>query len=383
MGFYRLNVFIRNISYISLLMFNGMKNIFLFFLLFQGFYSSAQQHDNPLKTSIDSAVHKLMGIYTKDGKRVGISIGINYNGKSSTYNYGETQPGSGILPTQESVYEIGSNTKTFTGLLIAHAISEGKIALSDDVRKFLPEPFPNLQYPNGDAIKIGYLLAHTAQLPNSFADPLTTTMDEASFYKQLHQVKLDTLRGFKYAYSNVGYQLLGLILERTYHKSFESLVDKYITGPLGMTRTKLTYTNSNLPLTGYDDKKNAVNPIPLTLPAAGGLRSSVSDMLKYLNYQNQENTPEVRATHRIIFGNVDQESYGYQWAIGKTWNWDQYIRTDGGTKGFRTFYIMYPQTGVSIVILTNQKDDMAGLELYKACNGIYAAIKKDIHQRNR
>ncbi len=56
-----------------------------------------------------------------------------------------------------SIYEIGSITKTFTGLLVAHAIGEGKMKLDEDIRKYLPGNFPTLQYPSGEPMRVGYL----------------------------------------------------------------------------------------------------------------------------------------------------------------------------------------------------------------------------------
>lgn len=337
----------------------------------------SQKSDNPMKTKLDSAVDKLVLNYMKEGKRVGISLGINYNGKQFIYNYGETSPGSGILPSDRSVYEIGSITKTFTGLLMAHAITEGRVSLNDDVRKFLPGSFPNLQYPNGDPVKIAYLLAHTAQFPNSFGDPLSSSMGNETFIDSLHKIKLDSLKSFRYQYSNVGYQLLGLILERVYKKPYADLISQHITKPLGMLQTKLAYPadEEGSLLKGYGANREAVSSIPAILPAAGSLHSSVRDMLKYLHYQNREKSAEVRLTHRIIFGDVDKEAYGFQWAIGKNWSWDQYLRIDGGTQGFRTFCVMYPLHNVSIVLLSNQKDDSAGAGLYKVATGVYGSLK--------
>ncbi|WP_285058053.1 serine hydrolase domain-containing protein [Pedobacter ginsengisoli] len=365
------------------------KTLFLMLMLLIGYCSFAQEgstlqkniisqrSDNPMKSKLDSTIDKLILNYMKEGKRVGISLGINYNGKQFIYNYGETSPGSGILPSDKSVYEIGSITKTFTGLLVAHAINEGRVSLNDDIRKFLPGSFPNLQYPNGDPVKIAYLLAHTAQFPNSFGDPLSPSVGNETFIDSLHKIKLDSLKSFRYKYSNVGYQLLGLILERVYKKSYIDLISQYVTKPLGMLQTKLDYPaneESSL-LKGYGTNREPVRSIPEILPAAGGLHSSVRDMLKYLDYQIQEKTAEVRLTHRVIFGDVDKEAYGFQWAIGKNWGWDQYLRIDGGTQGYRTFCVMYPLHNVSIVLFSNQKDDSAGAGLYKVATGIYGALK--------
>lgn len=347
-------------------------------LICSGFCCFGQQSDNPMKSTLDSTVNKFLLNYMKENKRVGVSVGIIFNGYNFIYNYGETSPGSGILPTAKSVYEIGSITKTFTGLLVAHAITEKKISLNDDIRKFLPGNYPNLQYLNAELVKIAYLLAHTAQFPNSFIKLQGSPVTENDFLDSLHQIRLDSLKEFKYNYSNVGYQVLGLILEKVYHRSYAALIDSLITSPLGMPQTRISYLNDkdNVLLSGYDENKQPAKPAVVTLPAAGALDSTVGDMLQYLRYQNREETPEVRLTHRIISGDVDREAYGFQWAVGKTWNWDQYIRIDGGTKGFRSFCVLYPLRQIGIVLLSNQTDGTAGVALYKIATAIYNSIKK-------
>ncbi|MBO9674333.1 MAG: beta-lactamase family protein [Sphingobacteriaceae bacterium] len=351
--------------------------LFIYFL-FTDVCSFAQSSDNPMRSPIDSVVARLMAIYMKDGNRVGISIGVNHKGKSYIYNYGETAPGSKKLPGSTSIYEIGSITKTFTGLLIAHAITERKISLNDDIRKFLPGNFPNLEYKNGGPVKIGYLLAHTAQFPNSFGSVLNKPMEKSAFLDSLHQIRLDSLKSFHYAYSNVGYQLLGLILENIYQKSYYQLISQYITSPLNMDRTALFYSirYANDQLFGYGANREAAGNMPRTIPGAGNLNSSVSDMLKYLKYQNLENNPAVRLSHRIIEGDIDNGAHAFQWEVGKTWGWDQYLRIDGGTNGFRSFCLIYPLTQIEIVILSNQKDDSAGAGLYRVASGIYKVVKE-------
>lgn len=335
--------------------------------------SIAQRSDNPMKSRLDSTVDKLVKVYMKDGQRVGVSIGVGYEGKSYIYNYGETSPGSGTLPTARSIYEIGSITKTFTGLLMAHALTEGRLTLNDDIRKYLPGSFSGLQYLSGEPVSIGYVLAHTAQLPNSFGDAI----EERTFYDSLQNVKLDSLKGLRYSYSNVGYQLLGLILEKIYQTSYADLIYRYITGPLKMNETGLRFEEKNLKfqLKGYGTGGKEEKATPVSVPGAASLRSSVADMLQYLDYQNLENTASVRLSHRIIVGDVDQGAHAFQWEVGKNWSWDQYLRIDGGTPGFRSFCVMYPLKKIEVVILSNQKDDTAGAGLYKIATGIYAVLK--------
>ncbi|WP_315824264.1 serine hydrolase domain-containing protein [Paraflavitalea speifideaquila] len=313
----------------------------------------------------------------KDSSRVGCSIGVLLHGKKCTYHYGESARGTHRLPTNESLYEIGSMTKTFTGLLVAHAIGEGRIKLNDDIRKYLPGTFPHLQYPSGDPLKIGYLLAYTSQLPNSFVRAADETLTDTSFIRQLAALRPDTLKPFTYRYSNAGYQVLGRILEHIYGATYQQLLERYITKPLGMHATTITIDQQQRTdlLKGYDAAGLEAPSIYTSFPAAGSIKSTLSDMLKYLHYQLQEKEVAVKMTHRILYGNIDDGATCFQWATGKTWNWDYYFRADGGTPGFRTFYSFYPDYDLAIVLLSNQNNDTAGRKLYELSAAILKAVK--------
>lgn len=335
--------------------------------------------DNPLKTRLDSVVDKAAKAYAKDNNRVAFSIGFIANNKKYSYNYGETAVSSKKLPTAQSIYEIGSITKTFTGLLVAHAVQEGKMDYQADIRKYLPDGFGNLQYPNGAPVKLIYLLAHVSKFPNSFKeDPNSAGFTEDDFLKNIREIKLDSLKGFKYAYSNIGYQLMGYMLERLYQKTYPELVQQYIAQPLKMVNTQVVYPanmRANI-LKGYNAQKEEAPAQPTTFVGAGGLRSTLSDMLNYLQYQIEEKDPLVKLSHRITSGNIDEEAHAFQWVIGKTWNWDNYIRTDGGTRGFRSFCMMYPDYNLSFIILSNQTDDSAGGGLYRITAAIFNELKQ-------
>lgn len=331
-------------------------------------------NDNPLKTKLDSIVHKASLNYFKDAKRVGFSLGFTKGDQSFIYNYGETSPGSGKVPTDKSIYEIGSITKTFTGLLIANAVAEGKLKLTDDVRKYLPKQLENLKYPDGSGIKVIYLLAHTAKLPKNFADRKYTT--EEDFLKNFQTIKLDSLKEFKYSYSNIGYQLLGYMLEKIYQMPYQSLVQKFITNPLKMKQTNIAYKDIDPVLKGYNKNKEEALETSTFFPAAGGLKSNVSDMLKYLKYQSESKDEVTKLTHRITSGDIDKEAHAMQWTLGKLWNWEYYLTTDGGTDGFRSFCIIYPDYNISLIILSNQNDDTAGGGLYRIIATIFNELKK-------
>jgi hypothetical protein len=83
--------------------------------------------NNHLKTIVDKIVDSITRRYIQKSNTVGLSIGIIKDGKISTYNYGETKRGNGQLPATNTIYEIGSITKTFTAAILAHYVNEGKM----------------------------------------------------------------------------------------------------------------------------------------------------------------------------------------------------------------------------------------------------------------
>jgi CubicO group peptidase (beta-lactamase class C family) len=95
------------------------------------------------KARLDTVVQRLGGAFMKQPARVGLSIGITQDGQTYFYHFGTTEQGQSQPATQHTVYEIGSISKTFTSLLLAHAVLEKRVSLDDDIRKYLPGAYPN------------------------------------------------------------------------------------------------------------------------------------------------------------------------------------------------------------------------------------------------
>jgi hypothetical protein len=120
---------------------------------------------NPLRSRLDTVVQNAVKPYMRNQNVCGLSIGVFKDGAMYFYNYGETVKGNGKLPAENSIYEIGSITKTFTSLLLANAIRERKAGLTDDIRKYLEGNYPDLQF-EGRPIQLVHLSNHTSRLPS-------------------------------------------------------------------------------------------------------------------------------------------------------------------------------------------------------------------------
>lgn len=327
--------------------------------------------DNPLKNRLDSLVDQSARRYFSDSAAVGLSIGIIQNGKTFFYNYGETKKGNGKLPSNKTIYEIGSITKTFTGILLAQAVLDKKINLDDDIRKYLPGAYPNLEY-KGQPIRVVDLSNHTARVtrifPNFFnragyepLDPYATYTREM-LYEGLHQMKMDTFPGKAHSYSNMGMGLLGCILEDVYHQKYVDLLSTFITKPLKMNDTKVDISGMQDVATPHNAQRV---PVPLwdisLLPAIGALRSNTSDLVKYIRANNTQITGSIPLSHQLTFG-TEQDGLGLNWFIHTTPQGAKVIEHNGGTGGSRSSLQCFPDSDAGFVILTNSVANRNPLE---------------------
>ena len=324
---------------------------------------------------IDRVVNKSANKFMSDQHSVGLSVGIVKDGRSRTYNFGEMEKGKKNHPGEHTIYELASITKTFTGVLLAQAVVEGKVKLDDDVRKYLDGSYPNLEF-EGKPIKLFHLINHTSRLPFVMPDrpelfrnpdpyelPKILTAIESgytrqNFYEDLHKVKLDKEPGTEFKYSNSAAQLLGYILEKEYGMPYEQIVLRKIARPLGMTETKITLTASErtrLAKGHYDNGSIALYGTPQT-QAAGALRSSVSDMLKYIRYHLNENDEVIRLSHQITWGDIKYYASGLNWQMNKTSAGHRRIWQTGGSFGFSSYCAIFPELRLGIVLLANESD---------------------------
>lgn len=325
--------------------------------------------NNPLRSSFDLSVDSAARYYFRNPNAVGLSIGIIKNGKRLTYNYGETAKGNNQVPTKNTIYELGSIGKTFTATILAHAVLENRMSLNDDIRKYLPQPFPNLQY-NGQGITLQDLANHTSRIP-SIPDNYYTNPDydqlkpwnnytTAMFWESLHRVVIDTLPGCKERYSNTGVALLGHILENVYQLPFEDLIKKYITRPFKMDHTgiELSKKGRNDLALKYSSNGNPVQywKSPPYFAAGVGMLTTLNDMFKYADNQISEINEAIKLTHQLTVNNI-----GLGWGIGNIGT--KYLKYEhsGGTKGFSTHVRVFPEVKAGLVILANNDINLANL----------------------
>ena len=321
------------------------------------------------QSSLDSLVNSFGASFTSQPSHTGVSIGVYADGKTYYFNYGTVKRGASMPPTNSTIYELGSVTKTFTACLLAQAITEGKMHLQDDVRKYLDSPYPNLAY-HGHPITIENLANHTAGLPKFLPrlDP-TQTPDQilvaypdisaAQLLSELSRFTPDTLPGTRFIYSNADAQLIGLILEKVDGRSYGECLHHYITGPLGMTDTWLTVPDKDTGriAAGYNAKGEIMPKLRFwrSLPAAGYIKSTTADLVKYMQFCLDEKNAVVRLSHRVTFRHTGEHDadIALYWFVKEPPGGYRELLHGGGSFGTTSLCLLVPQYRIGVICLAN------------------------------
>ena len=349
-----------------------MNNIIrIFLIVFIYTFASLYAIDNQQNTKIDSIVNKYVYELIEDNSMVGLSIGIYYNNDEFFYNYGTIEKGKNISPTKNTIYEIGSITKTFTGILLAHAVLENKINLNDDIYKYINSKYDNLRYKE-TPIKIINLANHSSGLPEDiipkeFYSLKNPTMfdivslfegDRGSmFLRDLHDAEINFLPGDNIQYSNTGMILLGLILENVYNTKYSELINKYFIVPFDMINTETVPFNSNTDnyTKGYDKNENLMPHITFQIAgAAGGLKSTAADIIKYIKANIYSENEAIKLSHKSTIHKNGKE-IGLGWQIGIDLLGEKFLWHDGGEPGFSSYIAIFPNKEIGIICLANQR----------------------------
>lgn len=311
------------------------------------------------------------------GKAVGMVVAtIEPDGSSSVAAFGSPGPGARPLDV-ESVFEIGSITKVFTGILLAEMADRGEVKLDDPVALHLPA---DVLVPERNGRKITLLdlstqLSGLPRMPDNFrpSDPTNPYADYtlAQMFEFLGRYQLPRDIGAEFEYSNLGVALLGHALSRRAGKSYEALVRERILKPLHMDHTGITLTPWMVEhLAKGHNATGAVTSnwdIP-TFAGAGALRSTMNDMLKFaranLNPDGGRLQRVMQATHVIRRSMRPDTAIGMNWAIQRV-NGREVVWHNGGTGGYRTWLGFDKSRKVAAIVLTNSvvSNDDLGFEL--------------------
>lgn len=331
------------------------------FVLLIGLPASATAQHFPSDGEIESVIRTRI----EEGRAVGMVIGVmEADGSTRIVSFGEAGPGAKPLGPQ-SVFEIGSISKVFTGTMLADMVARGEVSLTDAVESYLPDGV-SVPTRGGREITLRDLSTHHSALPrlpgnmspadasNPYAD---YTFDQMYEFLSEHELRRDI--GAEFEYSNLAVGLLGHALARAAHTDYEGLVRQRIFGPLGMDMSAITLSSETEAwMVAGHDAQGSVTPL-WDLPSmagAGGIRSNMEDMLVFLaaNIGAPESRLErsMRASHEVREPIAEGMEIGLNW-ITRNVGADRIVWHNGGTGGFRSFIGFDPESRVGAVVLTN------------------------------
>lgn len=328
------------------------------------------------QATVDEVARTAGTDYLAAEKGVGLSIGIVRDGKSTSWHFGSIAKG-GPAPTADTLYEIGSISKTITSLLLARAVIAGKANLDDDVRKYLDGDWPKLQF-EGQPVRLLHLANMTSALPDNLPDLSSLGEDpgrfrmakalaaygKADFMADLRKVSPGKRPGEDVAHSNVAAQLLIYVLERIYGEPYNALLLREIERPLGFTGSAAA--------TGYDAEGNEAAVLPRE---KFGWRYSTNDMLRYAALQLNEKDPAVALNHKGTWFTLDKKTWvALNWIVSELPAGGRQLRTSGGTFGFSSVIQLYPERKLAIVLLANRSTPTAQGKLSEAAGRIVDAL---------
>ena len=340
---------------------------------------------------IFASMDKTAGTFLEESGAGSFSIGIVKDGKTYTRHYGETDKGKGNKATDNTLFEVASITKLFTGTLMAKAVLDGRISVDDDIRKYITGSYPDLEY-HGTPITIKDLVSLKAGFNKDLPDRSEIMKDKnertpfilkafeesytkEQFFKDLGLIRLDTLPGKVYKYNNGTIQLAAHILENVYRKSYETLLKEQILSPLNLKNTKLHLNKNETLANGYDENNVLMPTLPNTLwGASGSLKSTLGDLTRLLSFELDRKNPVVQESQRDLLNDVNYWN-GYFWDEVTTNHNGLNSRKHGGAFGTQNLFWVFPDYKTGISVIVNQSGEHTYEHLYYAVQALIDDLK--------
>lgn len=327
--------------------------------------AAGAQQVRPASNALPSRIDQIFAPWDRP-ESPGCAVGVGRDGQALyTRGYGSANLEYDVPITGASIFESGSVAKQFTAAAIVLLAQDGKLSLDDDIRKYLPE-VPEL----GETIRIRHLLTHTSGLrdqwellgierrgPGTQVHSPVTTLDLVT-----HQKALNFPPGTEYSYSNTGYALAGVIVQRVSGQTLDEFTQSRLFRPLGMTHTRWrddftdvvkgrTTAYSGTAERGFHTDMSFTNMI-----GNGGLLTTVGDLLLWNeNFFNPKVGGQAfvdTIQTRMVLRNGRRITYALGLEVS-AYDGVPEVSHSGSTAGYRTFLARYPAQHVSLAVLCN------------------------------
>ena len=266
--------------------------------------------------------------------------------------------------TVNTKFRIGSVTKQFTATCILQLAEQGKLSIDDKLSKYIPD------YPKGDSITIHMLLNHTSGIKNytdlpEFWPKAVLPLSIDSMIALFKNEPLDFSPGTKWNYSNSGFFLLGVIVEKASGKKFNDYLLENVIKKVGLKNTSMDRLDSVLAFRakGYDKSQQGVWQHAMYISmegpfSAGAIVSTVDDLYQWTEALHHNEVLSAESTKKMMTPYINH--YGYGIGIDSLGSHKR-VSHNGGIPGFVTNLSYYPADDVCVVVLSNNGSNSDGV----------------------
>jgi D-alanyl-D-alanine-carboxypeptidase/D-alanyl-D-alanine-endopeptidase len=324
-------------------------------------------------------------------------IGVIRDGQTSIQGFGRRADNANEAPGGDTLFRIGSITKSFTGQVLASLAADGMVSLADPLTKYCPE----FAMQGDQPIRLIDLATHSAGLPREVPhepgppdDPFVNITPDA-FMGWLKANPLMFAPGTAISYSNFGFDLLAAALARAAHAPYPDLLEARVIRPLGLRDTAFAPSTQQaariMPGHNFDGSPMPNAKTGNVIVGSGGLYSSARDLLAWLKWHLDRFSNEDASARLIdhaaylwrdgltaVFG---MDESGHMDAMGLAWvimapegDRPLILQKAGGLQGVFSYVAFAPARGIGVCAAINAFDIAAGLAMAKAANDLIAQL---------
>ncbi len=297
----------------------------------------------------------------KSSNSPGLALAVIKDGKvikQGVYGIANLETRTPVTP--DTVFRVASMSKQFCAAAAILLVQDGKWSLDDPISKFIeksPEAWAK--------ITVRHLITHTSGMPG-FAEEdgfsFRVNWNSGRYIETLAKKLLNFQPGEKFEYSNEGYSILGLLVEKISGKPLHAVVEERILKPVGMASTSYYRLESLVPnrAAGYvwdkDHHENAIPLRPYAMAGSGGIHSTILDWVKWdtalhgISIFSQAMKDQIWAPAKLNDGK--QTNYGFGWFVRKS-EGKLVVSHSGGTAGFTSNVVRHVDENLTVVVLQN------------------------------
>jgi len=338
--------------------------------------SAAVDNKTPIDDTTDERLRALSERLVEEMERLevpGVALGVTHGDSEQMAGFGVTSIANPLPVNEDTLFQVGSTTKTVTGTIAMKLVEEGKLDLDEPVRAYLPE-FRLGSEEIAGRVTLRHLFTHTGGWFGDYFDDLGPGDDALGrIVGKMVELPQVTPLGEVWSYNNAGFYLAGRIIEMITGQPYEQVARTMVLEPLGMKTSfffaaeAITYRVAIGHNNPYEDGKFQLKiarpwALPRVANPIGGLVSTVRDQLRYARFHMGDGTAEdgtrllsAEAMELMKTPHVaaaDGQMFGITWflrEIDGTW----VVRHGGATNGQMSAFVMVPAQKFAITVLTN------------------------------